>query len=205
MMLTRNTILNLGVAIAALLVGITIKSDLQGRAIPSLQPQDNLATEQLVVAPNKTTAQIQPKVATLADGNYQFCTQPDPHNWQDGAGVCFVFQKFDRQVDGYYGYPHSDNFICVKGQVEDNQITGEALEISWAGHEWTDIPQSAFGWDSEGRLTLSQGNIIRTTDDVEGRIDWILFRKAVLNLGGFYQYSSPRMTPPAQLCEWNVR
>ena len=205
MLLARNTILNLGVAIAALLVGITIKSDLQGRAIPSLQPQDNLVARQIVKTPNKITAQIQPMVATLADGNYQFCSQPDTHNWQDGAGVCFVFQKFDRQVDGYYGYPHSDNFICVKGQVEGDRITGEALEISWAGYEWTDIPQSAFKWDLEGRLTLSQGNVVRTINDVEGRINWILFRKASLNLGGFYQYSSLRMTPPPQLCEWNVR
>jgi hypothetical protein len=224
MMLSRNTILNLGlnlgVAIAALLVGITIKSDLQGGAIPSLQPQNNSIAGQLAILPNKLAAQIQPRVATLADGNYQFCSQPDPRNWQDGAGVCFVFQKFDRQVDGYYGYPHSDNFICVKGQVEDNAIGGEALQISWAGYEWTDIPQSAFQWDWEGRLTLSRGNIVRTINNVEGnnvegnnvegnnvegRIDWILFRQAVLNLNGFYQYSSPRMTPPPQLCEWHVR
>jgi hypothetical protein len=133
MMLTRNTILNLGVAIAAFLVGITINSDLQGRTIPSLQSQNNSIAGQLAVTPNKITAQIQPRIATLADGNYQFCSQPAPHDWQDGAGVCFVFQKFDRQVEGYYGYPHLDNFICVRGRVEDNRITGEALEISWAG------------------------------------------------------------------------
>lgn len=207
-MLTRSTILNLdlnlGVAIAALLVSITINSDLQGGAIPFLQLQDNLVARQLAVTPNKITAQIQPMVATLADGNYQFCSQPDPHDWQDGTGVCFVFHKSDRYVSGYYGYPHSDNFICFKGQVEDNSIVGEALEISWAGRERTNIPQSAFTWDSEGYLTLSQGNIVRTSDDVEGRIDWILFREAALNLSGFYQYSSPRMTAPTQLCDWNM-
>jgi len=205
MMLTRNTILNLGVAIAVLLLGRTINSDLQDGAIPSPQLQSNSVGRQLAVTPNKITAQIQPMVATLADGNYQFCSQPDPHDWQDGAGVCFVFQKSDRQVEGYYGYPHSDNFICIKGQVEDNRIIGKALEISWAGHKWTDIPQSAFTWDSSGRLTLSQGNIVRSINDVEGRIDWIAFRQAALNLNGFYQYSHPRMTPLPQLCEWNVR
>lgn len=206
MMLTKSTILNLGVVFAAFLVGILLGSDrVQGRAVPSFQPQDNLIVGQLVATPDKTKDQTQPMVATLADGNYQFCSQPDPHNWQDGAGVCFVFQKVARQVEGYYGYPHSDNFICIKGKVDDNLITGEALEISWTGHEWTDIPQSTFKWDLEGRLTLSQGSIIRTVDDVEGQIDWLLFRKAVLNLDGFYQYSSPRMTPPSQLCEWNAR
>ncbi len=50
---------------------------------------------------------------------------------------------------------------------------------------------------------MEQGSIIHTINDVEGRIDWILFRKAALNIGGFYQYSSPRMTPPSQLCEWD--
>ncbi|MBE9014762.1 hypothetical protein IQ272_01050 [Chroococcidiopsidales cyanobacterium LEGE 13417] len=204
MMLARNTILNLGVAIAALLVGITIKSDLQS-TVPSLQPQYNSIAGQLEVTPNQIATQIQPRIATLADGNYQFCSQSDPHDWQDGAGVCFVFQKCDRQVSGYYGYPHSDNFICVKGKVTDNLIVGKALEISWAGREWTDIPHSVFKWDWEGRLTLSQGNIVRTINDVEGRVDWIVFRQATLDLNGFYQYSSPRMTPPPQLCEWQVQ
>lgn len=201
MLLTKSTILNLGVMFVALLVGISLESKPVQSTVSSFQPQERLVTGQRVATPNKITAQ-KPTAATLVDGNYQLCSQPDPHSWQDGAGVCSIFQKVGRQVSGYYGYPHSDNFICLKGKIDENLITGEALEISGAGREWTDIPQSAFKWDLEGRLTLSQGTIVRTVDDVEGRIDWLLFRKAALNLGGFYQYSSPRMTPPSQLCKW---
>ncbi|WP_256973546.1 hypothetical protein [Nostoc sp. T09] len=46
------------------------------------------------------------KIADLADKNYQFCTQSDPQDWRDGAGVCFAFAKIGNRVDGYYGYPH---------------------------------------------------------------------------------------------------
>ncbi len=86
-MLTRSAVLDLGVVFAALLVGMSLESErVQSRAIPSFQPQDNLVIRQLVTTPNEIAAQTQPLVATLADGNYQLCSQPDPHSWRDGAG-----------------------------------------------------------------------------------------------------------------------
>ncbi|MFH7027824.1 MAG: hypothetical protein ACHBN1_21105 [Heteroscytonema crispum UTEX LB 1556] len=32
-------------------------------------------------------------IATLTDGKYQFCSQGDPKDWRDGAGVCFNQSK----------------------------------------------------------------------------------------------------------------
>ncbi|HEY9659851.1 MAG TPA: hypothetical protein V6C65_15450, partial [Allocoleopsis sp.] len=142
-------------------------------------------------------------IATLADGSYQVCSVPDPQDWQNGAGVCLVFNKQGDRVEGYYGYPHSDRFICLRGNVEANQITGEALTLSWAGNVWEGIPDTPFTWDDEGHLTLSQGNIVRSSGGADDRTDWILFRNAQLEVNHFYPYSPPRMVAPTQLCRWD--
>jgi hypothetical protein len=143
------------------------------------------------------------KIATLANGKYQFCSKPDPRDWQDGAGVCFNFSKIGNRVSGYYGYPHSDRFICIRGEVNDSFIKGEALEILWDLNPESNISKSKIGWDSEKRLTVDKGNIIRTEEGMDGAIHWVLFSKASLNVKGFYRYTAPRMTPPSQLCLWH--
>ncbi len=143
------------------------------------------------------------RIATLANGKYQFCSQPDPRDWQDGAGVCFNFSKAGDRVSGYYGYPHSDRFICIRGEVNDSSIQGEALEILWAVNPEPNTSKSNVEWDSEVRLKLGKGNIIRTEEGIDGTIHWVLFPKASLNVSGLYRYSTPRMTPPSQLCLWN--
>lgn len=142
--------------------------------------------------------------ATLADGKYQFCSQPDPKDWRDGAGVCLIFSKAGKYFDGYYGYPHSDSFVCLRGNVDGNLIKGQALAILWNDKPSKDALESAFKWDLEGRLTLSEGKIIRTVNDGEVAAQWILYRNALLNIARFYQYNRPRMTPPSQLCEWSL-
>ena len=157
-MLAKSTFSKLSPILAAVVVGIVIVSD---RA-----PAQNS-----LITPEKIKPQTQSAIATLTNGHYQFCSQPDANDWRDGVGVCFNFAKVGNHVEGYYGYPHSDNFICVKGEVNGNFITGEALAISWADSQWLNIPKSAFKWDSEGRLTLSQGNIVRTANSEEGRTD----------------------------------
>ncbi|BAY40876.1 hypothetical protein NIES2111_52660 [Nostoc sp. NIES-2111] len=140
-------------------------------------------------------------IANLATGNYQFCSQPDPQDWRDGAGVCANFQKKENRFDGYYGYPHSDSFICIRGDIKDNLIAGKALSILWTD-EQNNIATSAFKWDLEERLTLSQSNFISAANNQDD-VQWIVYGQALLNLEGFYQYNRPRMTPVSQLCKWN--
>jgi hypothetical protein len=151
-------------------------------------------------------------IETLPDGNYQFCSQPEPSDWRLGEGICFWFRKTGKQLVGYYGYPHSDVFIdCVSGQVEGNLVTGKALVISWPGASWDEVPQAPFFWDREGYLQLSQGTIVHSENDETGRIDWIQFRGAKLVLNGFYRYSAAKvnqMKPPPTSCnvsEWLER
>ncbi|MBU7585383.1 MAG: hypothetical protein KAF91_21255 [Nostoc sp. TH1S01] len=185
-MLRISNFLPMGVVCATLLAG----SPISGK---SLAVQALRLTNQPV------------NIASLGNGNYQFCSQPDPQDWRDGAGVCFNFTKTGNQVNGYYGYPHSDQFICVRGIVDSDRITGEGLSMVW------DIPQkhppdsAEFKWDAEEHLTLSQANILNTVNVDEDSATWILYRKASLNLEGFYQYNRPRMTPVIQLCQWNSK
>ena len=135
----------------------------------------------------------------LTDGTYQFCTEPDPQDWRDGAGACFNFVKQELTLEGYYGYPHSGDFICLRGQVSGDWLSGEGLVTSWAGQGWIEIPPEEFVWDREGRLSLNQGEVIES----EGPISQIVFGQARLHLQGLYQYPESRMTSPTQLCDWS--
>ncbi len=152
-----------------------------------------------------TDSQNQPQqaITNLGNGNYQFCSKPKPQKL-DGAGVCFNFTKIGDRVDGYYAYPHSDDLICIRGKVIDNNIMGEALAVSWAGREWMNIPKAEFKWDEEGHLSLNDYKVMRSSegDDRGNRIEWILFQQATLDLAGFYRYLQPSMTSPSQLCQW---
>jgi hypothetical protein len=134
-------------------------------------------------------AQAQDVMATLPDGNYQFCSQPETKDSPFGSGVCFWFRKVNNRVVGAYGYPQSDDSICISGEVKDNLATGEALAVSWPGSPWENIPQSPVDWDEEGRLKVAVGSIIHTSNSEDGRIDWIQFRSTALNLNGFYRYT----------------
>ena len=142
------------------------------------------------------------QIATLTNGNYQYCTEPPPRDWRTGAGVCFYFTKISDRVSGYYGYPYTDDFICVRGKIKNNLVIGEALMMSWLGRGWTNIPKTALKWDEEGHLLLKGGKISRTTIDKNGRTDWILFGSAKLDAQGFYRSNKLSLTPPSRLCKW---
>lgn len=142
------------------------------------------------------------RLTNLTDGVYQACTEPDPEDWQDGAGACLNAVKNGKVLDGYYGYPHSDNFVCLRGEISGDWIRGEGMVVSWTGYNWLDVPQEEFNWDKEGRLYLSQGYVVHGEGIGEEQVRWIIFRQANLNLQGLHLYSSPRMTAPNQLCNW---
>jgi hypothetical protein len=139
-------------------------------------------------------AQAQDVIATLPDGNYQFCSEPETKDSPFGAGVCFWFRKVNNRVVGDYGYPQSDDSICVSGEMNGNLATGDALAISWPGRVWENIPKSPFYWDEENRLQLHQSSTIHTSGTKDERTDWIQFRNAALNLSGFYRYQNVGMS-----------
>jgi hypothetical protein len=178
---------------AAMPISIRVNS----RAFPTVQPP---LWVQFVIGSGR---QAQRTVSSLADGNYQFCSQPDPRDWRDGVGVCFNFAKEGQTIDGYYGYPHSDNFVCIRGRVTGNSIVGKALALSWPSRNRLAIPPTEFVWDGEGHLKLGQGEIRQQSGKDELQESWIAFKRAELDISNFYRYSAPRMKPITELCNWD--
>jgi hypothetical protein len=154
------------------------------------------------MSPGQQQMQGEDAIATLPDGHYQLCSKPDPMDWRDGVGVCFNFKKSGQTIEGYYGYPNSDKFVCIRGTVTTNQIRGEGLALSWPGAVWYKIPDAELTWDAEGHLKMVQGKIVRSAGEGEDRIDWLRFHKVVLDVSRFYRYRSPKMTSPSVLCDW---
>lgn len=143
-----------------------------------------------------------PAIAELSDGTYQLCSQPAPENWQQGTGVCLVGIKQNDSFDGYYGYPHSDAFVCLRGMISGSELTGQGYLISWESHRWEILPVQPFFWDTEERLQLDQGRLVQSSSE-SASVDLAMFEKATLDFHAFYLYHEPQMTPAQQLCDWN--
>lgn len=140
-------------------------------------------------------------IADLPDGTYQFCSEPAPQDWQVGAGVCLNFEKQGNALEGYYGYPHSAEFVCLKGQLSDEVFSGQGAMFVWAGELPT---EGAASWEADHRLSLrsplSRNYFAGSKDIDDGLENWMVFQEVTLNTQGLVAYENPRMTPPNQLC-----
>ncbi len=201
-MVTKNPKLKL---LAIVLIATSISTILSGNdpchASMPIENREAIVSSSPSLPAVRQNAHTQ-AISTLANGNYQFCTEPPPSDWRSGAGVCFNFTKIGDRANGYYGYPNSDDFICIRGKIKRDLVTGEALMMSWLGREWPSIPTTAFKWDEEGHLVIKDGQRIRTTIDKSGSTDWILFGSAKLDTQGFYRSTKSPLTAPSQLCDW---
>jgi hypothetical protein len=177
--------------------------NVHNHAPPLIKTDRSIATSAQPPTPIMAKAQESLQLNRLKDGNYQFCSQPDPGGWQVGAGVCFVFSKRGEVVDGYYGYPHSNTFVCIRGKASDRQLLGEGFMPFWqdGAPEAQTAPESLK--DQEGRLHLSQGKRVSSQSPGMAGTQILFFAKASLNVNQFYRYSAPRMTPVARLCDWH--
>lgn len=148
----------------------------------------------------------QSPLAELPDGHHQLCSEPDPQDWRDGAGVCLDFSKQDRYIQGYYGYPHSSDFVCLQGELDSpSMVRGEGHLLIWGETTADSIPVGQFAWDSEGHLNLNNVGPLQQVGEGNFPIYRILFREAELNTDRFYRYPTPRMKSHFDLCEWPVR
>ncbi|KAI9134410.1 hypothetical protein [Acaryochloris sp. CCMEE 5410] len=136
---------------------------------------------------------------SLANGNYQFCSKPEPDDGRDGDGVCFVFAKLGDRVDGYYGYPHSEVYVCVRGRVEGNQVSGYGLFLAWSS-----VLTSEYTWRLDQYLTLQNGYVVQSRKGEHEELSWVQYDDLKLNIGDFYQYPTVKMHFSPQMCEWEV-
>lgn len=144
-------------------------------------------------------------IATLPDGQHQLCSEPEPSDFLQGSGFCYWFRKQGNQFTGYYGRPHSSDFIdCVKGTIQDEKIVGNALTMNWDGAPWPIMEKGkAYTWED---LTLESGKIEYQKQHKAGLVQVIKFDQAVLSLNNFYRYSAAKvaqMKPPPRSCNVN--
>jgi hypothetical protein len=133
-------------------------------------------------------------LAQLEDAAYQFCSEPEPQDWRQGAGVCFWFKKSGNEVVGIYGYPHTGRYVdCISGSLERQSMVGEAVAIASSAEDWPQLPRRGLTWDDEGHLRLGSGKIVHREKHPATTLDLVHFRSAVLNLRGFYRYSSAKV------------
>ena len=168
---------------------------------PDLLAREHIPTHIILAGEQAHTKAV---VATLPNGLYQFCSQPEPPKWPLGVGMCFWFHKMDQQVVGYFGFPHSSHFIdCISGEVNQNTVTGMAVAIPWPNEPWEEIPDTPLNWDDEGFLTLGAAQRIEIGPPTVEPKEVIQFGTATLQLEGFYRYSRDKvrqMQPPLLSC-----
>lgn len=151
------------------------------------------------------TSSAQEPLADLPDGHHQLCSEPDPQDWRDGAGVCLDFSKQDQYIQGYYGYPHSSEFVCLQGELDSPDIVrGKGHLLIWGEMVVDTIPSGRFAWDSEGHLNLDKVGSLEQVGKENFPLYRVLFREAELNTDHFYHYPNPRMTSHLDLCDWSV-
>lgn len=138
-------------------------------------------------------------LASLDDGNYQFCSKPEPQDGRDGDGVCFIVAKLGDRLDGYYGYPHSEMYVCIRGRAEGNQVSGYGLVLFWST-----ITTSEFTWQLDPRLMLQNGSVIRSQIGYHEELYWVQYDDLKLNIDGFHQYPIAKMHASPKMCEWKT-
>ena len=150
------------------------------------------------------------QLSQMPDGQHQLCSEPEPTGFLQGAGICFWFKKVGPQFIGYYGLPHSGEFIdCVSGTINEEKLVGEAIAVSWGNTPFPSPEQlEKVTWKT---LTLGSGTVEYQSSNRFGDISLIRFDKAELTLRDFYRYSPERakkMNLPPDNCnvqEWVKR
>jgi hypothetical protein len=82
---------------------------------------------------------------------------------------------------------------CISGSLERQSMVGEAVAIASSAEDWPQLPRRGLTWDDEGHLRLGSGKIVHREKHPAATLDLVHFRSAVLNLRGFYRYSSAKV------------
>lgn len=166
--------------------------------------------------------QNETKIENLSDGNYRYCSDPNPYPYEDKIDVhryCFTFTKTGIKVVGYYLYraPKDTPYICIEGKVENNFIVGAGYEKIYTKETWKPYTENDFSpfleqfpfngetvyWDNTeqfqggnnlkvGSLGLYNPSLSRTN---KYPIYWALirFENSKLDLNGFESVISEKL------------
>ena len=84
-------------------------------------------------------APAQPSLSDLPDGNYRVTSADLPFRVIDteelltSGGSVFLFGKTGDNVVGTFGYPETDNSVCIEGTLAGNIVTGQAFSQGTEG------------------------------------------------------------------------
>lgn len=151
-----------------------------------------------------TSAQAESQIQNLQNGNYKFCSNPPPTNQassasMENAGYCFMFRKKGNRLVGNYYDARSfgEVSVCVTGTLSNNILTGEAVELVGDIGRQSSPPSSEgtqlVKWDKQGYLRVAGAKVIRRTQTGSRTVH---YRRALLNLNGFYRYKPGERQPP---------
>lgn len=133
-------------------------------------------------------------IGRLPDGNYRFCSERPIGEDAQTAGACFRFRKEAADIIGTYYYPNTGSSLCLRGKINNNTVSGQAIERFSRGESPPDDLSQAqlSSWEEAGLLQVGNGLYVDELD----RRDAVLYRSALLNLNNFYQYNAGSVLPP---------
>ena len=155
------------------------------------------------------SAQAQPIIQSLPDGNYRFCSLPPTSERlteeelhvklaQSGA-VCFHFRKQGNTMVGrlYTLEAYGEDSICLEGIVNQNSFSGRA--VAYFFYEVDPTPANPIESIASIKDYWSQKRVLSITDASyfdESDIPYAIYQSALLNLNGFYRYNVSTDLPP---------
>ncbi|MBW4576604.1 MAG: hypothetical protein KME08_15120 [Aphanothece sp. CMT-3BRIN-NPC111] len=155
------------------------------------------------------SAQVKPEptnrqytIESLPDGNYKFCSQTSSTK-EMLTNPCFWFGKQGDRVVGQYFYPYTEASICIKGQVNKDTVTGQALENLWGLSEPPQpksLKQKGNEKDSYLKVGLDKISKVSRSDVAGDYSAQAHYSSAILHLADFYPNNASNALPP-QNCE----
>lgn len=129
-------------------------------------------------------------IESLPDANYRFCSDR-AEGIDRVSGVCFRFRKRGDEIVGDYYYPYEGSSLCVTGRVNNNTVSGQAVErLSGNRSASADLPEDAFtAWRQESFLKVRYAEQLSAPERIR-------YRSLLLNLNDFYQYNAGPVVPP---------
>jgi hypothetical protein len=132
------------------------------------------------------------KISALPDGNYRYWTGrssnavvTDEELLRNG-GVLFIFRKTGNQLVGNYSRI-DDVGICLSGQINDNTLTGIAVQQGDASV--LSEGDRFVSWDPSGLLRVRRG--VATENRVQ-------YNSAIADLRGFSRINAGTREPPTR-------
>lgn len=145
--------------------------------------------------------QARTAIAALPDGEYRFCQNAAAA--ASNTSGCFQFRKISTSITGnFYRASAADPGICITGQIQENTITGEALETLNQGNFPGSQDAGQGITPSTDSLILERGELVNpsfssTTGSTASGIYW---RSASLVLDTFRQTDLDLVAIP-QTCQ----